>query len=274
MPSTELDLPLVPSADQIRRREFATSRRGYDADQVRDYLRQIGDQVERLEAQVRLARATPAPATSPSIDRAEVDAALMRTHELEAERDRLALELADARAKAEATPSQQDAYEELARRMADVLRTAEQQAEQVRWQAEEDGRRVLEDARAEADRVRTDAQAKAEQTRGDADKLMDRSQEEADRLLAGLSSKRDALMSELEHMRERMLAMATSLGEIAGPVEESAEGGGSGSETKYFSESQLEQLWSVDAVPDVDLTLPEIPALGDDDTKGENDLGF
>nr|MBA3690827.1 DivIVA domain-containing protein [Actinomycetota bacterium] len=36
MPAPELDLPLLPSADQIRRREFATIRRGYDAEQVRD----------------------------------------------------------------------------------------------------------------------------------------------------------------------------------------------------------------------------------------------
>ena len=38
MSATELDLPLLPSADQIRRREFATIRRGYDPEQVRDYL--------------------------------------------------------------------------------------------------------------------------------------------------------------------------------------------------------------------------------------------
>ena len=32
----DLDLPLLPSAEQIRRREFATVRRGYDPDQVRE----------------------------------------------------------------------------------------------------------------------------------------------------------------------------------------------------------------------------------------------
>ena len=36
MSATELDLPLLPSAEQIRRREFATIRRGYDPEQVRD----------------------------------------------------------------------------------------------------------------------------------------------------------------------------------------------------------------------------------------------
>ena len=56
MSSTELDLPLLPSAEQIRRREFATIRRGYDPEQVRDYLRQVAAQVETLERQVREAR--------------------------------------------------------------------------------------------------------------------------------------------------------------------------------------------------------------------------
>ena len=34
---SDLDLPLLPSAEQIRRRQFATVRRGYDPDQVHDY---------------------------------------------------------------------------------------------------------------------------------------------------------------------------------------------------------------------------------------------
>ena len=41
MSSTEFDMTVAPSAEQIRKREFATVRRGYDADQVRDYLRQV-----------------------------------------------------------------------------------------------------------------------------------------------------------------------------------------------------------------------------------------
>ena len=54
--STRLDLPLLPSAEQIRRRMFARVRRGFDPDQVRDYLLQIADQIETLEGEVREAR--------------------------------------------------------------------------------------------------------------------------------------------------------------------------------------------------------------------------
>ena len=49
----DLDLPLLPSAEQIRRREFATVRRGYDPDQVREYLQGVAGQVETLERELR-----------------------------------------------------------------------------------------------------------------------------------------------------------------------------------------------------------------------------
>ena len=48
MSATELDLPVLASAEQIRRREFATIRRGYDPDQVRHFLEQVAIQVERI----------------------------------------------------------------------------------------------------------------------------------------------------------------------------------------------------------------------------------
>ena len=54
--ATDIDLPFLPSAAQIRRREFASVRRGYDPDQVRDYLAQVAEQVDNLEGQLREAR--------------------------------------------------------------------------------------------------------------------------------------------------------------------------------------------------------------------------
>ena len=57
--TSDLDLPLLPSAEQIRRREFASVRRGYDPDQVRDYLSAVATQVETLEGELREAQARP-----------------------------------------------------------------------------------------------------------------------------------------------------------------------------------------------------------------------
>src|SRR6266508_3882174 len=52
MPTSDLDMPLLPSADQISRREFATVRRGYDPQQVRAYLTSIATQVGTLEREL------------------------------------------------------------------------------------------------------------------------------------------------------------------------------------------------------------------------------
>ncbi len=185
MSSTELDLPLTPSADQIRRREFATIRRGYDPDQVRAYLSQIASQVEKLEEQARVAKmeAAAAKEAAPPIS----------------------------------APPQvaTDPYEVLSGRLAGLLREAEKHAEEIGAEAEEEARRVLDEARAEADRVQLDAQSKAEEVRQEANDLLSKSRDEAERMISGLTSKREALLADLENMRERLLGVAKSLGAVA-----------------------------------------------------------
>jgi len=54
--SPDLDLPVLMSADHIRRREFVAIRRGYDPAQVRDFLDHVADQVQEMEALLREAR--------------------------------------------------------------------------------------------------------------------------------------------------------------------------------------------------------------------------
>ncbi|HEY3212748.1 MAG TPA: DivIVA domain-containing protein, partial [Actinomycetota bacterium] len=57
MSATNLDVPVLISAEQIRRREFVTIRRGYDPDQVRAYLVQLADQIELMRVLLRDAQA-------------------------------------------------------------------------------------------------------------------------------------------------------------------------------------------------------------------------
>ena len=66
MSSGEAGPPLVASGDQIRQREFATVRRGYDPEQVRAYLTALAVHVESLEraladARARMARLESSP---------------------------------------------------------------------------------------------------------------------------------------------------------------------------------------------------------------------
>jgi cell division initiation protein len=152
----------VASGDQIRQREFATVRRGYDPEQVRAYLTALAVHVESLE------RA-----------------------------------LADARtrvARLESAPPAPDAYEELSKRFAGVLATADAQAEEV-----------VDQARAEAERIKAEAQARAEEVRIRSSRSLIAAQEESDRMLENLAQRREAMLRQLHDMQSRLLSVADDL---------------------------------------------------------------
>jgi DivIVA domain-containing protein len=174
MSPAELDLPVLLTPDHIRRREFVTTRRGYDPDQVRDYLEQLAMQVEAMESMVHEARL-------------------------------------GAESAMQAQASRADPYEQLAGRVGDLLRSADQEAARIRREAGEEADRVLREARAEADRVRLDAQTRAEEARAEAERHLRSARERADRTIAGLSTRRDELVQQLSQMQERVIGVAKEL---------------------------------------------------------------
>lgn len=175
MSATELDLPLLISAEQIRRREFVTIRRGYDPDQVRRYLEQLAEQVDLMASMLRDSRL-------------QVDAA--------------------ARSGAGPRP---DPYEQLARRVASVIKEADESAERLLGEGRRDAERLMTEARTDADRIRTDAQAMAEEARADAERSLREARMQADRTMTELSTRRDALVGELAQMQERLIGVARDL---------------------------------------------------------------
>jgi DivIVA domain-containing protein len=176
MSATNLDLPVLISADQIRRREFVTTRRGYDPGQVRAYLEQLADQIE-----------------------------LMRVLLREAQQE------AQTAIRTSAAQQHEDPYEKLAQRVAGVIREADLAADAIRTEAATDAERLAREARADADRIRTAAQAKAEEARSRADEAVRAAREEADRTIAGLSTRRDALVEQLASMQDRLIGVARDL---------------------------------------------------------------
>jgi DivIVA domain-containing protein len=182
MSATELDLPLLPSAEQIRRREFATIRRGYDPEQVRDYLRQVSTQVETLEQELRDARleAGSGPRTSEPMVLPE----------------------------SEPRP---DAYEELADRLADLIRAADEQAQRLIDEAHEEATRMVSEARTDADRIRVDAQARAEEARTKGSEFLQEARAKADQVLSSLASRRENLVDQLQQMQTRLVGVAEEL---------------------------------------------------------------
>jgi DivIVA domain-containing protein len=175
MSATELDVPVLFSSEQIRRREFVTIRRGYDPHQVRDYLEQLADQVELMASMLREARL-------------EAEAAMR-----------------------EIAQPKLDPYERLANRVVSVIREADDVAERVHVESRREAERILEDARADAERIRTEARAKDERARENAKRSLRMAKEHADRTLSGLSTRRHRLVGELTQMRERLLVVARDL---------------------------------------------------------------
>ena len=175
MSATNLDLPVLISAEQIRRREFVTIRRGYDPDQVRAYLGQLADQIELMRI-------------------------LLRDAQAEAET-----------ARRSPTQPRQDPYQLVGERVASVLREADHVAETITSEAHRNAEDVTREARADADRIRTDAQAKAEEARSRAEHAVRTAREEADRTIAGLSTRRDALVDQIASMQERLIGVARDL---------------------------------------------------------------
>jgi DivIVA domain-containing protein len=254
MSATELDLPVLASADQIRRREFVTTRRGYDPDQVREFLERVAVQVQQMEAMIREARL-------------EAESALRASVE-----------------------PRIDPYEQLSARFTDVIRAADEAAERVHRESREDAERMISEARADADRIRTDAQSKAEEARASADRALREARDQADRTIAGLSTRREALVGQLAHMQARLLGVAEQLESaieirdevdadpqiVIGEAEDrdelfSVPGPQAASSARSEPGATIlpsdEELW--DGTEAIALEVPDIPALdlfwGDDD---------
>jgi cell division initiation protein len=198
MTPSDLDLPLLPSAEQIKRREFATVRRGYDPDQVRDYLQQVSLQVETLEKGVREARME----------------ALHRAARTTGPVAPITSEPESAPAEAVVAPpggDMGDMYEALAMRFAGVIAGADREATKALDEAKAEAARVLEQARTEADRIRVDAQARAEEARQQASEALAKAKEEADRILGSLADRRETLVNQMQEMQSKLLTVAQGL---------------------------------------------------------------
>jgi len=178
----ELNLPLNTAPDQIRRQEFGTIRRGYDPDEVSDYLYALAERIAALEGELRDAQSAAESA---------------------------AREVAPEPVAEAAVPV--DPYEAFAKRFAGLLGTADKEAERLVVDAQAESARILDEARADALRIRSDAHARAEESRTEADRTLAEARVEAERALTGLASRRQELADQLQTMQSRLLSAAKDL---------------------------------------------------------------
>ena len=211
--TNDLDMPLLPSAEQIRRREFATVRRGYDPDQVREYLQGVAGQVETLERELRDQR-KEAKAQRPPTPGESLAAAVT------------AGQVMTPVTPATTTPPTppQDPYETIAKRFAGVLESADKEATTALAKAKAEADRVLQEARSEADRIKLDAQARAEQAKQQGTDSLAEAKREAERILGSLSERREVLVTQMHDMQSKLLSVAKEL-EASMDAPEGPEGG-------------------------------------------------
>lgn len=169
----DLDLPVFVTADQIRRREFVASRRGYDAEQVKAFLEQIATQIEQMEEMLKEARL-----------RAETAAT---------------------------APVRDDPYEAVSRRVAETMRTADEAANRIIAEARLEAEQILVPARTEADRVRLEAKKAAESALSAADAAIHEARERAENVLARIGERRERALLHLQQFRDQLTSAATTI---------------------------------------------------------------
>ena len=174
----EFDVPVFQSADQIRRREFVATRRGYDPEQVRAYLEQIADQVQTMEQMLRTARMKVEAATGPI-----------------------------------AAPKT-DPYAQVASRVAEAIRVADESAQQMIGEAKQKADALLGDAKTAADRVRAEAQATADSALLQAETTVREARVRAAEAVAALVARRESILERLDGTKERLEAAARALQDI------------------------------------------------------------
>ena len=163
----------------LRHPEFTRVFKGFDPQEVDEFVGQMVERVQVLEENLERARA----------------------------------ELAGARQSAASI--REEAYRQVADRIAGVIHAADESAGDLVREAEDAAQRRVLDAAAQADQIQREAEAAAARMRLEAEAHADRvsrqgeeslmaARNEADRVLGGLDSKRREMFEELGTVRERM----------------------------------------------------------------------
>jgi DivIVA domain-containing protein len=183
------------TADEIRRRSFSTVERGYAPGEVREYLARLSEWFADLNVQLsRLRKAgdEAPPATAPS-------SAEVPSH---GEAQELAARMAEILRDAEqhASKLREDAEERAASTLSDaerrstaMLSDAEQRSAAMVAEADERSRAMLSDAELTSNRLRDESGGWAERARAEADELLSTAHETRATLLAELTSIRSAV---------------------------------------------------------------------------------
>jgi DivIVA domain-containing protein len=234
--TADLELFGPPDADGTFPR-FTTVLRGYDPEQVRDFVLRLAARVDTLERELE---------------------------ETRTQRDAARKRYGTAR---------DDAYNQLGQRMADMLRTADQQAERIRREAEEEAKQRIIQARQLAGQIEREAEEHAQALRSEGEEALEQAIRARQEMLGGLSASRDLALADLAAARDHLdgilqrlgiamdLARAARISDVGETAPQAQEGGG--------DESQPEPAPHVEDIlvrtEGFDIMLPEFLLRDSDD---------
>jgi DivIVA domain-containing protein len=188
-------------AKHIRGRRFANVRRGYDPDQVREYLDQVATWVEQLEAELQSVRqeAVAANRKTETVD----PYGQLGSHVAELIRG----------ADEHATRARREAEEEAAR----LRGEAQADAERLRTETKVEAERTRQEIRAEVEQLRKEAEQFAATTRAEAMQALEKARADARDAVAEASGERDQVIAEMRETRERLATALQRLDDAVRP---------------------------------------------------------
>jgi cell division septum initiation protein DivIVA len=178
---------------------FKTVKRGFDQDQVADYIARLNERLRSHERQVRQVRQE-----AEQIKR-ERDAALR-------ERAELLQQQAVSTTAGEAAAGNGAKYEQLSGRVTEILAGLDREVEKIRADADADAKQIVEHARSEAYRVSREA----EDARAAATMAAQRASKQAEKSVAEMEARRGEVLQELRRTCSGFLDV---IGNLAASIE-------------------------------------------------------
>ncbi len=210
------------TADEVARRTFGTSRRGFDPAEVRAFLetvaRDLHSAAER-EEEMRVALADAEHrAANPVLDEATLTSSLGQetARVLRSAHDASAELL--ARAEADASRQRAEAQQESEQLRERVEQAAADRSAQAEAAAGDLRRRTQEEVTSKLEAVRLEAEALAGQARAECRAMVQEAQELRSRVLADLTKRRRILHSQIEQLRAGRERLAEAIVETRSAV--------------------------------------------------------
>jgi DivIVA domain-containing protein len=191
--------------DEVARHTFATSRRGFDPDEVRAYLenlaRGLRELAEREQEFRRELEEAEGRAANPVINEETLTAALgQETARVLHSAHEASSEMLN-KAQAESDRLLTDAREEIAATEARVSAQLSDRAQEAELVAADFRQRAQEEATSTMEAARTEVEAMIGQARSDCREMIDEAQALRARVLADLSKRRKVLHAQIEQLR-------------------------------------------------------------------------